>query len=70
MTPSAIALNIEQLTPTTVKRRKGPFRRFILLATCTTFQQLILEQGTAGPIIEDALGVKELLSDSDLCPAS
>jgi phospholipid/cholesterol/gamma-HCH transport system substrate-binding protein len=49
---------------------QGPFRRFILLATCTTYQQLILEQGTAGPIIEDALGVKELLSDSDLCPAS
>jgi phospholipid/cholesterol/gamma-HCH transport system substrate-binding protein len=49
---------------------QGPFRRFILLATCTTFQQLILEQGAAGPILEDALGVKDLLADSDLCPPS
>jgi phospholipid/cholesterol/gamma-HCH transport system substrate-binding protein len=48
---------------------QGPFRRFILLATCTTYQQLLLDQGAAAPILEDALGVKELLSDSDLCPA-
>ena len=26
------------------------------------------EQGAAAPIVEDALGVKDLLSDSDLCP--
>jgi phospholipid/cholesterol/gamma-HCH transport system substrate-binding protein len=48
---------------------QGPFRRFILLATCTAYQQLLLEQGAAAPILEDALGVKQLLSDSDLCPA-
>jgi phospholipid/cholesterol/gamma-HCH transport system substrate-binding protein len=47
---------------------QGPYRRFILLATCTTFQQLILEQGQAGPILEDALGVTDLLADSNLCP--
>jgi len=49
---------------------QGPFRRFILLATCSTFQQTLLEQGAAAPIVEDLLGVKDLLSDSDLCPAS
>jgi phospholipid/cholesterol/gamma-HCH transport system substrate-binding protein len=49
---------------------QGPFRRFILLATCTAYQQLLLDQGAAAPILEDALGIKDLLSDSDLCPAS
>jgi phospholipid/cholesterol/gamma-HCH transport system substrate-binding protein len=49
---------------------QGPFRRFILLATCTTYQQLLLDQGAAAPLLEDALGIKDLLSDSDLCPAS
>jgi phospholipid/cholesterol/gamma-HCH transport system substrate-binding protein len=49
---------------------QGPFRRFFILATCTTYQQLLLEQGAAGPLLEDALGIKDLLSDSDLCPAS
>ena len=48
----------------------GPFRRFIVLATCTTYQQLLLEQGAAAPLLEDALGVKDLLADADLCPAS
>jgi phospholipid/cholesterol/gamma-HCH transport system substrate-binding protein len=48
----------------------GPFRRIILLATCTTYQQLILEHGSSAPLVEDALGVRELLADSDLCPAS
>ena len=48
----------------------GPYRRFIVLATCTAYQQLLLDNGAAAPIVEDALGVKDLLSDSDLCPAS
>jgi phospholipid/cholesterol/gamma-HCH transport system substrate-binding protein len=48
----------------------GPFRRVILLATCTTYQQLLLEHGSSAPLVEDALGVRELLADSDLCPAS
>ena len=49
----------------------GPFRRIVLLATCTTYQQMLLEQfGSSAPLVEDALGVRELLADSDLCPAS
>jgi len=46
----------------------GPFRRFIILATCTTYQQLLLENGAAAPLVEDALGVKDLLADTGLCP--
>ena len=49
---------------------QGPFRRFILLATCSTFQQTLFDQGAAAPIVEDLLGVKDLLADSDLCPPS
>jgi phospholipid/cholesterol/gamma-HCH transport system substrate-binding protein len=49
---------------------QGPFRRFMILATCTAYQQMILDQGQAGPLLEDALGLKDLLSDTDLCPAS
>jgi phospholipid/cholesterol/gamma-HCH transport system substrate-binding protein len=48
----------------------GPFRRVVLLATCTTYQQLLLEQGSSAPLVEDALGIRDLLADSDLCPAS
>ena len=48
----------------------GPFRRVLLLATCTTYQQLLLEHGSSAPLVEDALGVRELLADSDLCPSS
>jgi phospholipid/cholesterol/gamma-HCH transport system substrate-binding protein len=49
---------------------QGPFRRFIALATCTAYQQILLDQGPAAPILSDALNVGDLLSDSDLCPAS
>ncbi len=48
----------------------GPFRRVLLLATCTTYQQLLIEHGSSAPLVEDALGVRELLADSDLCPSS
>ncbi len=48
----------------------GPYRRFMILATCTTYQQLLLENGAAAPLVEDALGIKKLLADSDLCPPS
>ena len=48
----------------------GPFRRIVLLATCTTYQQLVLEHGSSAPLVEDTLGIRELLADSDLCPAS
>jgi len=46
----------------------GPYRRFIILATCTTYQQLLLDNGAAAPLVEDALGLKGLLSDTGLCP--
>lgn len=48
----------------------GPFRRVLLLATCTTYQQMLIEHGSSAPLVEDALGVRELLADSDLCPSS
>ena len=48
----------------------GPFRRIVLLATCTTYQQMLDQAASAAPLLEDALGVRELLADSDLCPAS
>jgi phospholipid/cholesterol/gamma-HCH transport system substrate-binding protein len=47
----------------------GPFRRVVLLATCTTYQQLLDQAGSAAPILEDILGVRDLMADSDLCPA-
>jgi len=46
----------------------GPYRRFIIMATCTTYQQMILDNGAAAPLVEDALGLKDLLADSGLCP--
>jgi phospholipid/cholesterol/gamma-HCH transport system substrate-binding protein len=46
----------------------GPYRRFIILATCTTYQQMLLDNPGAAPLLEDALGVKDLLADSELCP--
>ncbi len=49
---------------------QGPFRRFILLATCSTYQQMLLESGPTAPILEDLLGVKGVLSDAELCPPS
>jgi phospholipid/cholesterol/gamma-HCH transport system substrate-binding protein len=49
---------------------QGPFRRFIILATCSTYTQLLLDQGAAAPLLEDALGIKDLLADTDLCPPS
>ena len=49
---------------------QGPFRRFVVLATCTTYQQLLEQAEGAAPIMEDVLGVKDLLTDTDLCPPS
>jgi len=48
----------------------GPFRRIVLLATCTTYQQILDQFGSSAPLVEDALGIRELLADSDLCPAA
>jgi len=49
---------------------QGPFRRFILLATCSTYQQMLLESGPTAPIVEDLLGIKEVLSDTKVCKPS
>lgn len=46
---------------------QGPFRRFVLLATCSTYQQMLLDSGPTAPILEDVLGVKDLLSDQKVC---
>jgi phospholipid/cholesterol/gamma-HCH transport system substrate-binding protein len=46
----------------------GPFRRIVLLATCTTYQQYLDQFESSAPLVEDALGIRELLADSDLCP--
>jgi len=48
----------------------GPFRRIVLLATCTTYQEMLERAGSSAPLLEDIMGVRELLADSDLCPAS
>ena len=48
----------------------GPFRRVLLLATCTTYQQMLDQFGSSAPLVEDTLGIRDLLADSDLCPAS
>jgi hypothetical protein len=48
----------------------GPFRRIVLLATCTTWQQYVDQFGSSAPLVEDALGIREVLADTDLCPAS
>jgi phospholipid/cholesterol/gamma-HCH transport system substrate-binding protein len=47
----------------------GPFRRIVLLASCTTYQQMLDQAGSAAPLLEDIVGVRALLADSDLCPA-
>jgi phospholipid/cholesterol/gamma-HCH transport system substrate-binding protein len=48
----------------------GPFRRAILMASCTTYQQLVLDSELLEPVIKDALGVTDLLADTNLCPPS
>jgi hypothetical protein len=48
----------------------GPFRRVVLLATCTTYQQILDQFGSSAPLVEDTIGIHDLLADSDLCPAS
>ena len=48
----------------------GPFRRAILLASCSTYQGLIDQYGSSLPLIKDVLGINSLLSDATLCPPS
>ena len=49
---------------------QGPFRRFVALATCSSYKQVLLDNGAAAPLVEDLLGVKNLLADTGLCPSS
>jgi phospholipid/cholesterol/gamma-HCH transport system substrate-binding protein len=49
---------------------QGPFRRFVALATCSSYKQILLDNGAAAPLVEDLFGVKNLLADTGLCPAS
>ena len=49
----------------------GPFRRVILLATCTTYQQILLEHGRRGAArSRTLLGVAEPARRPGLCPPS
>jgi phospholipid/cholesterol/gamma-HCH transport system substrate-binding protein len=52
----------------------GPFRRAIALASCSTTKALIDQYGGTTPVtqelLESALGVSDLLSDTTLCPPS
>ena len=48
----------------------GPFRRAIIMASCTTYQQIVLDSELLEPVIKDALGITDLLADTKLCPPS
>ena len=47
----------------------GPFRRLLLLASCSTYDNILQSQfGTTTPLGAEILGVKDLLLDPTLCP--
>jgi len=48
----------------------GPFRRAILLASCSTYKALIDQYGSSLPLIKDVFGINDLLADTTLCPPS
>jgi phospholipid/cholesterol/gamma-HCH transport system substrate-binding protein len=49
----------------------GPFRRIVLIATCTTYKQIVdTVEPSLVPIYEDLLGINSLLEPGGLCPAS
>ena len=49
----------------------GPFRRIVLIATCTTYKSIVDQVDPAvRPVAEDLLGVQSLLQVGGLCPAS
>ena len=49
---------------------RGPYRRIILNATCTTYRQILEQLGAAGPAAATIIGLQNLLADTDLCPPS
>ena len=49
---------------------KGPYRRILLNATCSTYRELLAQLGAAGPAAATMLGIQNLLADADLCPPS
>jgi len=46
---------------------QGPLRRFVPLASCSTYRGLVQEPGGAA-LVEEILGVGDALSDPGLCP--
>jgi phospholipid/cholesterol/gamma-HCH transport system substrate-binding protein len=47
---------------------QGPIRRFVALASCSTYRGLAQEPGGAA-LVEELLGVGDLLADNGLCPS-
>jgi phospholipid/cholesterol/gamma-HCH transport system substrate-binding protein len=47
---------------------QGPIRRFVALASCSTYRGLVQEPGGAA-LVEELLGVGDLLADNGLCPS-
>ena len=49
----------------------GPFRRIVLIATCTTYKSIVDQvEAPLKPVLVDALGIQSLLQAGGLCPAS
>jgi phospholipid/cholesterol/gamma-HCH transport system substrate-binding protein len=49
----------------------GPFRRIVLIATCTTYKQIVNQvEAPLQPALIDLLGISSLLQPGGLCPAS
>ena len=48
----------------------GPFRRILLIATCTTYKQLVeTAEEPLRPVVVDILGIQSLIGATGLCPA-
>lgn len=47
---------------------QGPLRRFVVLASCSTYRGLTQEPGGAA-LVEELLGVGDVLADNGLCPS-
>jgi phospholipid/cholesterol/gamma-HCH transport system substrate-binding protein len=48
----------------------GPFRRILLIATCTTYQQIVEQVETPlRPLLVDILGIQSLIGATGLCPS-
>jgi phospholipid/cholesterol/gamma-HCH transport system substrate-binding protein len=47
----------------------GPYRRIVLIATCTTYKQLVDQvQAPLQPLLKNVLGIESLLQPGGLCP--